>query len=91
MKLCYSCMQPIDDKENTTCPHCGEPLQLSCDTTKFLKPGTVLQNKFVVGKVLGAGGFGIPYIAGIRYYNVVSQSRNIIRGCFQSVRRMVRP
>ena len=75
MKLCYSCMQPIDDKENTTCPHCGEPLQLSCDTTKFLKPGTVLQNKFVVGKVLGAGGFGITYIG----WNQVLQCRVAIK------------
>ncbi|MBC8557461.1 protein kinase domain-containing protein [Jutongia hominis] len=75
MKLCYSCMQPIDDKENTTCPHCGEPLQLSCDTTKFLKPRTVLQNKFVVGKVLGAGGFGITYIG----WNQVLQCRVAIK------------
>lgn len=75
MKLCYSCMQPIDDKENTTCPHCGEPLALSCDTTKYLKPGTVLQNKFIVGKVLGAGGFGITYIG----WNQVLQCRVAIK------------
>ena len=62
MQLCYSCMHQINDKNLTTCPACGEPLDLSCDTTRFLKPGTVLQGKFIVGKILGAGGFGNTYI-----------------------------
>lgn len=62
MRLCYSCMHQIENGSTTTCPECGEPLELTCDTTRFLKPGTILQEKFIVGKVLGAGGFGNTYI-----------------------------
>lgn len=62
MRLCYSCMHPMEDRSLTVCPACGEPLELSCDTSRFLRPGTILQGKFVVGKVLGAGGFGNTYV-----------------------------
>lgn len=62
MRFCYSCMQQLENEDLEVCPHCGEPLMISCDTARFLKPGTILQNKFVIGKVLGAGGFGNTYI-----------------------------
>lgn len=62
MRFCYSCMQQLEKEDMETCPYCGEPLEISSDTTRFLKPGTILQNKFVIGKVLGAGGFGNTYI-----------------------------
>ena len=62
MRFCYSCMQQLEDEGTEVCPYCGEPLAITCDTARFLKPGTILQNKFVIGKVLGAGGFGNTYI-----------------------------
>lgn len=56
---CYGCMQP--KTQTPVCEHCGfddrrqnEPHQLPM--------GTVLQNQYVVGRVLGQGGFGITYI-----------------------------
>jgi serine/threonine protein kinase len=55
-------MQKIEDRSVTVCPRCGEQLNITSDTTRFLRPGTTLQGKFVVGKVLGAGGFGNTYI-----------------------------
>lgn len=78
MRFCYSCMQQIGDKKLKTCPHCGKPLKLPCDTTRFLKPGTVLQKKFVVGRVLGAGGFGNTYIG----WNQLIQRRVAIKEYF---------
>lgn len=64
MQFCYSCMHQLTDEdgEQGTCPYCAEPLDLPCDTTLYLKPGTILQEKFIVGKVLGAGGFGNTYV-----------------------------
>ncbi len=62
MKLCYSCMQQIENEKLHTCPHCGEPLTVGETTDEQLRPGTVLQDKFIVGKALGAGGFGNTYI-----------------------------
>lgn len=52
MRQCYSCMQFVPGDRAQVCPHCGQPLEWSCDTTRFLSPGSLLQNKFVVGKVL---------------------------------------
>lgn len=62
MKLCYSCMQPIENNKLHHCPYCGESLEVGDTSSKYLRPGTVLQGKFIVGKPLGTGGFGNTYI-----------------------------
>lgn len=62
MRLCYSCMQQVQDEKVHTCPYCGESLAVSDTSSPYLPPGTVLQGKFIVGKLLGAGGFGNTYI-----------------------------
>ena len=62
MKFCYHCMQQIQDEKLHTCPSCGKSLKIEQTSAKFLKPGTVLQGKFIVGQPLGAGGFGNTYI-----------------------------
>lgn len=61
MKLCYHCMNQIEEKLHI-CPYCGKSLEEESMSAKYLKPGTVLQNKFIVGYPLGAGGFGNTYI-----------------------------
>ena len=56
--FCYGCM------EHTSvypCPKCGySPMRSTISYT--LPPGTILKGKYLVGKVLGQGGFGITYI-----------------------------
>lgn len=78
MGRCLSCMQAIPDKQPKTCPHCGEPTVPDSDKSQFLKPGSVLQGKFLVGKVLGSGGFGNTYIG----WNQVLQCRVAIKEYF---------
>ena len=58
-KYCMDCMSPKG--ENEVCPSCGAkgggilvPHQL--------KQGTVLSRRYLVGKAIGQGGFGITYI-----------------------------
>lgn len=56
---CYSCMEEIS--QEGFCTNCMK----TNEADKFvhhLKPGTVLNNKYLVGNCLGEGGFGITYI-----------------------------
>ncbi len=61
--LCYNCFQQVTDP-SAPCPHCG--FDLEENRQKFpvaLRAGTVLNNRYIVGRVLGQGGFGITYVA----------------------------
>ncbi len=61
--LCYNCFQHIQDPA-APCPLCG--FDLEENRQKFpvaLRAGTVLNNRYIVGRVLGQGGFGITYVA----------------------------
>lgn len=60
MNYCYSCMNRIDSS-GETCPICGKRLSITVPI-EHLVPGTVLNNRYVVGYALGQGGFGITYI-----------------------------
>ena len=60
--LCYNCFQ---EKPGVgPCPHCG--FDLAENEKKFpvaLRAGTVLNGRYIVGRVLGQSGFGITYLA----------------------------
>ena len=61
--LCYNCFQEREAPEGP-CPHCG--FDLAENEKKFpvaLRAGTVLNGRYIVGRVLGQGGFGITYLA----------------------------
>ncbi len=60
LHLCINCME--DKGAETRCPHCGSPEQPSTLSSVQLKPRTLLCHKYVVGKSLGRGGFGITYL-----------------------------
>ena len=62
MKLCYHCMQQISNERLRYCTNCGKSLEPEPQPERFLKAGTVLGRKFVVGYPLGAGGFGNTYV-----------------------------
>lgn len=62
MSRCFGCFQEIMDGMNV-CPHCGFDVN-NYDITKWtLKPGTILNDKYQIGRKLGEGGFGITYLA----------------------------
>lgn len=62
MKFCFNCFREMKDGDSV-CGYCGceynpepkEPIQLM--------PGTVLKNRYFIGRAVGAGGFGIVYKA----------------------------
>lgn len=61
MKLCMGCMQEIEDND-ITCPHCGYNETTLQQEEYYLRPGTVVGGKYIVGRVLKYGGDVIKYI-----------------------------
>ncbi len=60
--ICYGCFAALKGDENV-CPYCGYRLHEDTTPIHILKPGTVLNQKYTIGKTLGEGGFGITYLA----------------------------
>lgn len=60
-EICYSCFR--EKGVHDICPFCGYDRKK--DEGKYpdaLRAGTVLMGKYIVGRVLGRGGFGITYL-----------------------------
>lgn len=47
---------------NAPCPHCGFDVERYEAAFHQLRLGTILNGKYILGKVLGEGGFGISYL-----------------------------
>ena len=48
--------------EYEMCPHCGYVYGTPAEEAIHIEPGTVLHNRYQVGRVLGYGGFGVTYL-----------------------------
>lgn len=57
---CWQCMEDLEDKD--ICPHCGFDPEKQAEIPHSLRPNTILHGKYLVGNVLGQGGYGITYI-----------------------------
>lgn len=60
-KRCLGCMELYGD-EFEICPHCGYVYGSQAEEAIHMQPGSILHNRYIIGKVLGFGGFGITYI-----------------------------
>lgn len=59
-QLCMGCMG--DKGNNKICPICGWNEEQVPENPLYLLPRTIINEKYIVGKVLGHGGFGITYL-----------------------------
>ena len=60
MKRCLYCFREYENAY-TVCPHCGYAEGTSAAEPQYLQPGTLLASRYLVGAVIGAGGFGVTY------------------------------
>ncbi len=58
-RYCPYCVSKIE--EGDSCPNCNYEYYYEAKPY-HLRPGTLLRNKYLVGRVLGEGGFGITYV-----------------------------
>ena len=61
LNICYGCMRKLEEGQKI-CPFCGYDCNLSQNGEDVLPEGTVLSRKYLIGRVLGRGGFGVTYL-----------------------------
>lgn len=59
--LCPNCFSELSDP--VYCRYCGYKFAERTDNNAVLSPMTILQEKYIIGRTLGVGGFGITYLA----------------------------
>ncbi len=74
-KRCENCFEEIN---KTPCSYCGyDPANSTSDSTLLL-PGSILSENYMIGNVIGIGGFGVTYLA----YSKSADSRAAVKEYF---------
>lgn len=61
VNFCLGCMEELPEGEQV-CPHCGYKVGTPVKEPYHLAPGSLLHGRYLVGRSLGSGGFGITYV-----------------------------
>lgn len=77
-KICLHCALP--SMQEGKCTICGqdEEISLKKEREEVLAPGTLLRGRYLLGRAIGCGGFGITYIA----VDLQAKKRIAIKECF---------
>ena len=80
-KLCMGCMTELSDVHEK-CPKCGFSIEEYNQkrSSRALPPMTILAGKYLLGKVLGEGGFGITYLG----WDLNKEEKIAVKECFPS-------
>lgn len=73
-ELCMGCMEKLEESE-TICSHCGYKKGTPPLEAYHINPGAVLKERYIIGRVIGFGGFGVTYLA----YDTVLEKRIAIK------------
>ena len=77
---CPHCMRELTGHRGSACPFCGFNAQKSPQPAEAMPRNTILNGKYLVGDVLGRGGFGITYIG----FDLSLESRVAIKEYYPS-------
>jgi len=77
--LCMGCM--VDTNAARICPHCAYVNHSPAESSVQLAPRTIVNGKYVLGRALGQGGFGITYLA----YDLEEDRKLAIKEYFPAV------
>ena len=58
---CLGCMTEYPS-EYGVCPHCGYEPGTPAESALHMQPGSILAGRYLIGRVIGYGGFGVTYI-----------------------------
>ena len=61
-RICLGCFEEYGAVYHI-CPRCGYAEGTSVESPLHMEPATVLHGRYVIGRVLGSGSFGVTYIA----------------------------
>ncbi len=78
-RLCLYCME-AECRPDGICPICGSGRLMAQDPFCALHPETILHSRYVIGRVLGQGGFGITYLA----YDMKESRKVVLKELFPS-------
>ncbi|MBQ6877348.1 MAG: PASTA domain-containing protein [Oscillospiraceae bacterium] len=60
-KYCYGCMEILQESSSLCCK-CGYEINTPPKEAFYLYPGSILKDRYLIGRCLGSGGFGVTYI-----------------------------
>ena len=60
-RRCLGCMEMVEN-DTRVCPYCGYVAGTPAEEAIHMEPGSFLHDRYIVGKVIGYGGFGVTYI-----------------------------
>ena len=87
MKIrCLGCMRVYDTADSKKGPHCGAGRDIGTgpENALHIPVGTVLKDRYLIGKVLGHGKFGVTYIGFDLTLNVVVAIKEYLPGEFST-------
>ena len=82
--FCYHCMTRVDDPSQPYCQECGNRYDIHYSQSHELAAGMTLSGgRYIVGKCIGSGGFGISYVGiDLRMMKKVLIKETFYRGIF---------
>ena len=69
LNYCFNCMAKMGSGQRV-CPVCGHDNALRFNAENALPKGSILAGKYLAGRILGQGGFGITYLGLDAYLDV---------------------